>query len=475
MKTDMKFANDFVWGAATAAYQIEGGAAAGGRGPSVWDAFCRRKGAVAEGDTGDVACDHYHRSLDDVRLMSDLGIQAYRFSISWSRVLPNGVGQVNREGLAFYDRLIDTLLEAGIEPYPTLFHWDYPQELFLRGGWLNRDSVEWFGEYAELVGRSFGDRIKNWWTLNEPPCFLGLGHVTGTHAPGLKLDWPEFMTALKHTMMAHGRSVQALRSTSQRPTSIGYVPISHIGIPYDESPENIEAAREFTFGVQEPDRAYWFSRLYLDPIVLGQWPDECIRVLTDRGPEVTADDLTLMSQPIDRLGLNFYAAPYIRRSESGKPEVVNLPPGHPRTAFDWPVTPEGLYWSVRFHEEHYGLPVMIAENGLSCRDWVSEDGKVHDPQRIDYLSRHLKALHRAHAEGYRIEGYFHWSLMDNFEWAEGYRHRFGLVHVDFATQKRTPKDSAHWYRSVIEANGLESRTPEVALALVHAEAVSPVG
>jgi beta-glucosidase len=260
--------------------------------------------------------------------------------------------------------------------------------------------------------------------------------------------------ATKHALMAHGRSVQALRATARQPIAIGYVPISHIGIPADESPENIEAAREFTFGVPTADRTFWYSRLYLDPVVLGEWPEECVRVLTDRGPEVTTEDLALMSQPIERLGLNFYAAPYIRRGADGKPETVALPPGHPRSAFDWPVTPEGLYWSVRFHEERYGLPTMIAENGLSCRDWVSEDGAVHDPQRIDYLSRHLKGLHRADDEGYQIQGYFHWSLMDNFEWAEGYRHRFGLIHVDFQTLRRTPKDSAAWYAQVIANNGL---------------------
>jgi len=450
----MTFGKNFVWGAATAAYQVEGAAAQDGRGPSVWDAFCRKAGKVAEGDTGDTACDHYHRYREDIAMMRDLGIQAYRFSISWSRVLPDGTGRVNHQGMDFYHRLVDELLRQGIEPYPTLFHWDYPQELYLQGGWLNRDSVEWFGEYAELAGRQLGDRVKNWWTLNEPPCFLGLGHVTGIHAPGLQLDWPDFFLATKHALMAHGRSVQALRATARQPIAIGYVPISHIGIPADESPENIEAAREFTFGVPTADRTFWYSRLYLDPVVLGEWPEECVRVLTDRGPEVTTEDLALMSQPIERLGLNFYAAPYIRRGADGKPETVALPPGHPRSAFDWPVTPEGLYWSVRFHEERYGLPTMIAENGLSCRDWVSEDGAVHDPQRIDYLSRHLKGLHRADDEGYQIQGYFHWSLMDNFEWAEGYRHRFGLIHVDFQTLRRTPKDSAAWYAQVIANNGL---------------------
>ncbi len=454
MRKMNRFGDNFVWGAGTASYQIEGAAKEGGRTPSVWDTFCETPGKVLQGDTGAVACDHYHRFREDVGIMDQIGLQAYRFSFSWSRVLPNGVGQVNPEAIAFYDKLIDCLLEYGIEPYPTLFHWDYPQVLFDQGGWLNPDSVEWFGEYTTVLADHFSDRVKNWWTLNEPPCFLGLGHVDGVHAPGLKLGWPEFLLAAKHAMMSHGKAVQVLRARAKTTPTIGYVPISHIGIPIDESPANIEAARQFTFGVQDAARSFWFARLYLDPVVLGEWPEECISVLTPDGPKVSDEDLKLMSEPVDRLGLNFYSAPYVKMGEDGKPEVVKLAPGHPRTGFDWPVTPEGLYWSVRFHSERYKLPLMIAENGLSSLDWVSEDGAVHDPQRIDYTSRYLKGLHRAHDEGFPIDGYFHWSILDNFEWAEGYRHRFGLVHVDFETQKRTLKDSAYWYRQVIENNGL---------------------
>lgn len=466
---DLKFSDDFVWGAATASYQIEGAAAEDGRGPSVWDTFCRMPGAVFRGHHGDVACDHYHRVAEDVRLMSEIGLQAYRFSFSWSRLIPEGVGAVNAKGIEFYDRLIDTLLEFGITPYATLFHWDYPQALFERGGWLNPDSVRWFEAYTEVVARKFSDRVRHWWTLNEPPCFLGLGHMDGVHAPGLKRDWPELLLATKHTLMAHGAAVRALRdSAKQRPT-IGYVPISHIGIPKDETPESIRAAEEFTFGVPTPDRKFWFSRLYLDPVVLGEWPEECIRVFTDRGPEVTDEELKLMSHPVDMLGLNFYAAPIIEMGEDGKPRTVEAVQGEPRTGFDWSVTPEGMYWSVRFHVERYKLPIMIAENGLSSLDWVSEDDAVHDPQRIDYTSRYLRSLHRAHAEGYPITGYFHWSLMDNFEWAEGYRHRFGLIHVDFGTLNRTIKDSGTWYRDVIRRNGLKSVASSGPRAVVEAQ------
>ncbi len=454
-----KFKDGFIWGAATASYQIEGAAHEDGRGPSVWDMFCKKPGNVLGMQSGEVACDHYHRFREDVHIMHDLGIQAYRFSFSWSRLLPEGVGPVNQKGVDFYNRLIDTLLEHDITPYATLFHWDFPHELFLRGGWLNRDVVEWFGEYTSLIADKYSDRVQDWWTLNEPPCFLGLGHLDGTHAPGLKLGWAEVLLATKHALMSHGKAVQVLRSEAKKTPNIGYVPISHIGIPIDESPNNIEAAREFTFGVPGPERGFWFARLYLDPVLFGTWPEECIRGVTKETVSVSKEDLELMNQPIDRLGLNFYSAPYVKMGENGKPEVVSLPQGHGRTGFDWAVTPEGLYWTVRFHHERYGLPIMIAENGLSSLDWVAEDGTVPDRGRIDFLSRYLRGLQRASDEHYPIDGYFHWSLLDNFEWAEGYRHRFGLVHVDFTTQKRTIKDSGHWYRQVIEQNGVPPVAP----------------
>jgi beta-glucosidase len=460
------FGDDFVWGAATAAYQIEGAANADGRLDSVWDTFCREPGKVLNGESGDVACDHYHKFRDDIAMMAEMGIKSYRFSFSWSRIIPEGTGDLNLKGIAFYNRLINTLLEYGITPYATLFHWDYPQALQDRGGWLNPESVDWFGEYTRVLAEHFSDRISNWFTLNEPPCFLGLGHVDGTHAPGLHLDWPEFFLACKHALMSHGRAVKVLRTEAKTPPRIGYVPISHIGIPKDESPENIQAARDFTFGIQNSDRKFWFSRLWLDPVVLGEWPTECIEILTKDAPSVSKEELDLMSQPIDFLGLNYYSAPYIQRGKDGKPEGVANRPGHPRTGFDWPLAPEGMYWSVRFHAERYGLPVMIAENGLSSLDWVSEDGAVHDPQRIDFLARYLRSLHRAYSEGFAIKGYFHWSLMDNFEWAEGYRHRFGLVHVDFATLKRTLKDSAHWYKEVILNNGLLGQKDVIQHAVV---------
>ena len=459
----MKFSEGFVWGAATSAYQIEGAFDTDGRGLSVWDTFCDRPGAVLGRQHGKVACDHYHRYREDVAILSTIGVKAYRFSFSWSRLLPEGIGPVNDKGVEFYDRLIDSLLEHEIEPYATLFHWDYPYELYLRGGWLNPESVAWFAEYTELIADRFSDRVSHWFTLNEPPCFLGLGHVSGTHAPGLKLDWPEFFLTVKHAMMSHGAAVNILREKAKKKPVIGYAPISHVAIPRDDREENIAAAREFTFGVPTVDRSFWYARLYLDPVLKGIWPTESVAVHCPQGIEVTESDLRLMNQPLDMLGLNFYSAPTVEAGPDGKPHVLPEPEGHARTGFDWPVTPEGMYWSSRFHHEEYGLPIMFTENGLSSLDWVHEDGKVHDPQRIDFTSRYLRSLHRAVNEGIPVTGYFHWSLMDNFEWAEGYRHRFGMVHVDFKTLKRTIKDSGHWYRTVIESNGAVLTTPSSAV------------
>lgn len=456
----MSFGKNFLWGAATSSYQIEGGWDADGRTPSVWDSLCQRPGAVKGGANGNVACDHYNRVREDVGLMKDLGLQAYRFSFSWSRLLPEGTGRINEGGVQFYDRLIDSLLEARIEPFGTMFHWDFPTCLYHRGGWLNPESVDWFAEYARVLADRFSDRVQNWFTLNEPPCYLGLGHVDGVHAPGLKLDWPDFFLAAKHTLMAHGRAVQVLREYEKSPVKVSVAPISHVGIPINEQPQNIEAARDFTFGVQDESRSFWFARIYLDPILKGEWPEECVRVLTKNAGKVTNADLAVMNQPLDYLGLNFYNGVYVRANEEGKTEVVPFPAGHERTAFDWPLTPDGLYWSVRFHHERYGLPIAITENGLANLDWVSDDGKVHDPQRIEFTLRYLRQLKRAAKDGYPLVGYFHWSLMDNFEWAEGYEKRFGLIHVDFPTQRRTIKDSGHWYKKVIESNGTILSAPE---------------
>jgi beta-glucosidase len=445
------FPEDFVWGAATAAYQIEGAADVDGRGPSVWDVFARKKGATFEGDTGDVACDHYRRYAEDVALMKALGIQSYRFSVSWTRVLPEGTGRANPKGLDFYDRLVDELLKHDIRPFCTVFHWDFPQALYEKGGWLARESADWFAEYAALLGDRLGDRVELWATQNEPQCFMGLGLLEGRHAPGDKLPLSRFLVAAHNGMRAHGKAVQALRSRVKR-AKIGYVIAAQVKRPATLAAEDVDAARTAMFSVRR--RNVWNNAWWTDPVLLGRYPEDGLSLFGADMPKFSPSDLDEMKQPLDWLGLNVYFADTFRRGADGNPEHVPHPPGQPRSAVDWqPIVPSCLYWASRFFHENYGLPIYITENGLSTRDQVFLDGKVHDPQRIDYLHRVLLELSRAIAEGTPVRGYYAWSLLDNFEWADGYKQRFGLTYVDYATQRRIPKDSFHWYARVIATNG----------------------
>lgn len=453
------FPDGFLWGAATAAYQIEGAHDADGKGLNTWDVFCQTPGKVFQGHRGDVACDHYHRFREDLEVMKSLSLNSYRFSVSWSRICPSGTGAQNPKGIEFYDKLVDGLCEAGIRPMATLFHWDYPQALFERGGWLNPDSPKWFGDYAGLVAEKLGDRVHDWFTINEPGIFLVLGHVEGTHAPGTKLSSRDFFSVLKHTMLAHGTACQAIRNGSPSSCRVGYAPHCIVGVPHSESQQDIQAARDYTFGSENNGRRFWQQRLFLDPAILGQWPHDIEEALSERSVEITDDDLSCMAQPLDFLGLNFYTGELVKMGDDGNPQVVPDPPGMPRTLFDWPVRPEGIYWTLKFHAERYGVPMVISENGLSNMDWVALDGKVHDPQRIDFLTRYLLQIERAIEDGCDVRGYLHWSLLDNFEWAEGYKHRFGLVHVDYETLKRTVKDSGHWYEEVCRSNGRSIRNP----------------
>jgi beta-glucosidase len=447
----MSFSKDFTWGVATAAYQIEGAPYLEEGGKSVWDMFCMRSGAIYEGNTGDIACDHLHRSQEDVSIMKEIGIKAYRFSISWPRVLPDGTGKVSEQGLAFYDRLVDSLLEAGIEPYATLFHWDFPYELYCKGGWLNRDSADWFAEYTKVMVDRLSDRVSRWMTINEPQCVITLGHEIGIHAPGDKLGKAECLRAAHHILLAHGRSVKTIRAYAKKTPSISWAPVGGIALPASESPEDIAAARAWTFDEGARDgfgNAWWY-----DPVFKGHYPQQAFESFGKCAPSIRNGDMEEISQPLDFFGTNIYQAPYVKAGAGGKPEKVQYKPGFPRTAFQWPVVPECLYWAPKFYYERYGKPIYITENGLACLDWVGVDGQVKDPQRIDYLNRHLANLKRASEEGVDIGGYFQWSLLDNFEWAEGYKMRFGLVHVDYETQKRTLKSSAYWYKDVINSNG----------------------
>jgi len=449
----MSFPKDFVWGAAAASYQIEGGATADGRGDSVWDMLCRKPGAIWSGQSGAEACDHYHRYVEDVGIMQEIGLKAYRLSIAWPRVLPNGTGTVNAEGLEFYDRLVDALLAAGIQPWVTLFHWDFPTALYHRGGWMNRDSADWFADYARVVCDRLSDRVTHWMTHNEPQCFIGLGHYSGTHAPGDKLGFREMLLAGHHAMLAHGKAVQVLRAHAKRPLEIGYAPVGAPSYPATESQADIDAARIAAFRVN--DRGYWNNAWWMDPVYLGKYPEDGLALFGADAPQPRDGDLETIHQPLDFFGVNMYSGNCVRAGADGQPEIVPQPVGHRLTAFRWTVTPEILRWMPRFFHERYGLPIVITENGMSGADWVSLDGKVHDPQRIDFLQRYLRELRQACADGVPVKGYFQWSIMDNFEWAEGYKERFGLVHVDYPTQKRTLKDSAHWYRGVIASNGAD--------------------
>lgn len=446
----MPFPEQFVWGAAAASYQIEGGAEADGKGLSVWDVMCRQPHKVAGGHTGAVACDHYHRYAEDIQLMADIGLQAYRLSLSWPRILPEGIGPVNEKGLDYCDRIIDTLLEHHIEPWVTLFHWDYPQALFEQGGWLNRDSADWFAEYTQAVVDRLSDRVTHWMPHNEPQCFIGLGHQTGDHAPGLKLGFSEVLTAIHHSLLAHGKAVQVIRTQAKRPPQIGTALVGIVSIPATDHPDDIAAARASTFAVS--GKHCWNNTWFADPLILGHYPEDGMARFQQIMPTIQPGDLETICQPLDFYGLNIYQGQTVQ-ANADRSVAVAHPAGRPRTTMDWPVTPEALYWGPRFIYERYQLPIVITENGMANGDWVHVDGQVHDPQRIDFLTRYLKAYGRAIDDGIEAKGYFLWSIMDNFEWAFGYDKRFGIIYVDYETQQRTLKDSAHWYKQVINSNG----------------------
>ncbi len=449
----MSFPDGFTWGVASAAYQVEGAAMEDGRGPSVWDAFSRRPGSVFEGHTGDVACNQYHRYPEDVRLIADLGAQAYRFSISWPRVMPEGTGSVNEAGLAYYDRLVDELLGRGVQPWATLYHWDMPLALFHRGGWLSPESPRWFADYAAVIADRLGDRVKHWMTINEPQVFLDHGHISGTHAPGMKYSRPDALLASHHVLLAHGRAVIALRERCAEKPVIGWAPVGVCSCPASDDPRDVEAARQATLGVHGGAGWAFNNAWFSDAAVLGRYPEDGLRAFGADAPDVRSGEMEIINQPLDFYGVNIYQAGSVAADRDGKPVGADFVRGYPRTMHQWPVTPDALYWGPRFLHERYKLPMYVTENGLASMDWVHADGKVHDAGRIDFLGRYLHALRRAVSEGVDVRGYFQWSIMDNYEWAEGYKMRFGLVYVDYDSLDRIPKDSYHWYADVIRSNG----------------------
>ncbi len=445
----MSFEEGFVWGAATAAYQIEGGGDC--RGKCIWDIYAKTPGNVVEQHDGMVACDHYHRMKEDVAMMKRMGLKAYRFSISWPRIMPSGTGEVNEKGLQFYSDLIDELVKNEIEPYITIYHWELPYEIYKKGGWLNPEIVDWFAEYTRCVVEHFSNRVTYWITQNEPQCYIGLGMRSGQHAPGLKLPWNEVWLAAKHSMLAHGKSVMMIRKYAKKPPKVGYAPCGNVSIPLTNSEADIQAAYKDMF---EPDiQKTHIVSMFTDPVILGKYPDNAKKLYGEDLPELTAEEIEIMKQPLDFLGMNNYTGHVVRAGENG--EIINVSKkiGRPQTAMGWEVQPESIYWCFKFLYKRYGLPMYVTENGMANIDVKSEDGRVYDPQRIDFMSRYLKQLKKAVEEGCPIKGYFHWSLMDNYEWKFGYSRRFGLVYVDYETMERTLKESAYWYRDVIKQNG----------------------
>ena len=439
-----RFPDGFLWGTATAAYQIEGAHDADGKGPSIWDTFSHTPGTIETGEVGDVACDHYHRAREDVGLMAGLGLNAYRFSISWPRVIPDGTGAPNRKGLDFYSRLVDALLEHRIRPFITLYHWDLPQALQDRGGWGNRDVADWFGAYAGLMGRTLGDRVTDWITFNEPFAFIVIGHVFGTHAPGITDPGVAFQ-ASHHLNLAHGEAVRALRATVPG-SRVGITQVSMPSYPATESDADRAAARRMDGFV---NRWYW------EPPLLGRYPADILERLGPIAPRIAPGDLERIAPPIDFFGHNSYTRAVVRDDpDSALLGAAQISTPNPKTAMGWEIYPDHLYDALTRITRDYGAPdIYITENGAAFQDAVV-NGAVDDPQRVDYLRSHLAACHRAIADGVKLRGYFCWSLLDNFEWAYGYSKRFGLIYVDYPTQRRIVKASGRFFGEVARRNGV---------------------
>ncbi len=442
-----QFPANFIWGAATAAYQIEGAAREDERGLSIWDAFSATPGKVAGGDTGDVATNHYHRMPEDVKLMKQLGLDAYRFSIAWPRILPDGRGRVNEKGLDFYERLVDNLLEHNIRPFATLFHWDLPLALHHKGGWLNRDTAYAFADYAEIVVWRLGDRISHWITHNEPWCSAYLGYGLGIHAPGLQ-DRQAALTAGHHVLLSHGLAVPRIRAHTPPTAQVGITLNFTPAYPADDRPETLrDVALADAFS----------TRWLLDPLYCGGYPEHLFEALQLNAPPIQNDDMALIATPIDFLGVNNYTRSLVRgRPSPATPpladacDVLSPVPGACYTDMAWEIYPQALSdMLIRLHRDYHVPALYVTENGAAFSDNLNGDTRVHDPRRIDYLRRHIQAIAGAIQQGAPLHGYFVWTLLDNFEWAEGYRKRFGIVYVDYPTQRRIIKDSGHWYANLI--------------------------
>ncbi|WP_245541870.1 GH1 family beta-glucosidase [Uliginosibacterium gangwonense] len=439
------FPSDFAWGTATSAYQIEGAAQEDGKGVSIWDRFSHQPGAIEDGSTGDVACDHYHRLESDLDLLVKLGINAYRFSIAWPRVQPLGQGAWNPQGLDFYDRLVDGLLQRGITPHATLYHWDLPQTLQDMGGWANRDTCQYFAEYARTIATRLGDRVKAFATHNEPFVSAMLGNLMGIHAPGLK-DAKTASQIAHHILLSHGMAVRAMRAATK----------ADLGIVLNLSPTTPATSSQADQDKAEQEFAF-VSRWYLDPLFRGTYPSTPAPIPL---PDVQTGDMALIQQPIDFLGINYYFRDWC----STDTPPIPAPCKQGCSEMGWEIYPEGIYELLTKINREYKLPALyISENGVACADSIADDGLVHDAQRIRFIEDHLHELKRAIAEGVDVRGYFYWSLMDNFEWSKGFAMRFGLIHIDYPTQQRTFKDSALWYRDYIQRERFGAQQKEATL------------
>lgn len=456
------FDKNFLWGTASSSYQIEGAFTEDGKGLSIWDTFSNKPGNIAHDENGNKACDHYHRYREDITLMKNLGIQAYRFSISWSRIFPDGIvkdsdGNIryNKAGLDFYDKIVNFCLENNIKPFITIYHWDLPQALEDKGGWLNRETAFVFADYAEFICKHFSDRVTNIATINEPQIISGLGYMLGLHAPGKKLDAVSVLSVIHHLALAHGLAVTKMRAVAKQPVKTGFSSTGGLCYPSKECDEDIDAARAECFNIVKGNMTFNHT-IFCDMTCLGRYPDIAGTELHlepglekighyEELPFVKKGDIELIHQPIDYLGINVYNGHEINAAG-----YINKKPGSPRTALGWPVTPGVMNYGIRYLYERYNLPIYIFEDGLACNDIISLDGKVHDSNRIDFLTRYLTDLEKAYKAGVPILGYFHWSFTDNFEWHSGYDPRFGLVFVDYETQQRIPKDSAYWYSDLIK-------------------------
>ncbi len=437
------FPADFLWGSATASYQVEGAVHEGGRGPTIWDTFSHTPGKVNHGDTGDVADDYYHRYREDIALMKNLGLKTCRFSIAWSRIFPTGTGKPNQQGLDFYRRMVDALLEAGVQPYCTLYHWDLPQPLQDRGGWENRDTAKAFADYAGYTAGQLSDRIQHFMTMNEMRTFVELGYRNGTHAPGLKLDAKRVAQLNHFVVLGHGLAVQAIRAKARPGTRVGIADNITAVVPVIESPEQIAAARK---AIREE------NAMFLTVLEEGRYTDLYLKRLGPDAPNFTPEEMKIIASPMDFVGINIYQPTYVRAdsSEAGY-TVVPMPTSYPHMFSEWlSIGPESLYWGPKLVHDVWNVNEMyITENGASSTDTLAPDGHIYDTDRVMYLRNYITQLQRAVAEGVPVKGYFLWSLLDNFEWADGYEKRFGITYVDFTTQKRTPKLSSYFYKNVI--------------------------